>query len=645
MRFLLSILFCVSSLSISAACLNQPVSISCSKCSLEEVLDRLESKISCSFSYSSDQLDPEQQISVDFRETALIDILKSITNEEFNIQQKGRYVLMTAKRDDNTSKTSKKEYIIEGYVKNASTGEMIQKATVYAVGNKYSALTNEKGYYKLALNTEKEFVGLSYSKRDYFDTIIVVKPIENKVRQDIILDPREAAPDKMPIWTSLATTPREVEELTMVKFLVPEPQRDVAINLDFLEQIPVQFSLVPSIGTNRFSSGMKTNVASINLLAGYNAAIEGVEVGGLVNITRTHMHGLQASGLGNIVGGEVRGIQAAGLFNNVRGSVYGVQAAGLYNIVLDTVKGVQAAGFFNVLRGTSQGGQLSGFLNVATENMTGLQAAGFLNYTKKDVKFVQAGGFMNVAGSVSGAQTGGFANFCKGEVTGVQAAGFMNIAETITGVQAAGFMNISGDASSQISGFLNVGKTIDKIQVGIFNFSDSSALSIGLFSFSLKGLNRFDFHSDEIHPYNISYRTGNQAFYNILQVSYGSYVGLPIYSLGYGIGTEIGKPEKRVHTNLEVLARQVRDPNNKSTPFNLDWKFEPSLSVRIGKKRPSIVFGPSLHIMFSNGTLANTNSADDKTFRPRSSYPPIYDAVSGPLEADFWVGAKFGVRI
>ncbi len=64
----------------------------------------------------------------------------------------------------------------------------------------------------------------------------------------------------------------------------------------------------------------------------------------------------------------------------------------------------------------------------------------------------------------------------------------------------------------------------------------------------------------------------------------GSYVGLPIYSLGYGIGTEIGKPEKRVHTNLEVLARQVRDPNNKSTPFNLDWKFEPSLSVRIGKK-------------------------------------------------------------
>jgi hypothetical protein len=190
MRFLLSILFCVSSLSISAACLNQPVSISCSKCSLEEVLDRLESKISCSFSYSSDQLDPEQQISVDFRETALIDIL---------IQQKGRYVLMTAKRDDNTSKTSKKEYIIEGYVKNASTGEMIQKATVYAVGNKYSALTNEKGYYKLALNTEKEFVGLSYSKRDYFDTIIVVKPIENKVRQDIILDPREAAPDKMPI--------------------------------------------------------------------------------------------------------------------------------------------------------------------------------------------------------------------------------------------------------------------------------------------------------------------------------------------------------------------------------------------------------------------------------------------------------------
>lgn len=553
--------------------------------------------------------------------------------------------MLSARKDDTSPKGSKKDYFIEGYVKNSATGQTIQKATVYAVGDKYSALTNDQGYYRLALNTDKEFVGLSYSKRDFFDTIIVVRPVETTVRQDITLAPREAAPEKMPIRTSLATTPREVEELNMVKFLVPEPQRDVAINLDFLEQIPVQFSLVPSIGTNRFSSGMKTNVASVNLFAGYNAAIEGVEVGGLVNITRTHMHGLQLSGLGNIVGGEVRGLQAAGLFNNVRGSVYGIQAAGLYNIVLDTVKGVQAAGLFNILRGTSQGGQLSGFMNVATENMTGLQAAGFLNFTLKDVKFGQASGFVNVAGSVSGAQASGFLNLSYGEVTGVQAAGFMNVAKQITGLQAAGFMNVSGDASSQVSGFLNVGKTIDKLQIGVFNISDSSALSIGLWSFSLKGMHRFDFHSDELQPYNLSYRSGSQRFYNIFQLSYGSYVGMDLYSVGYGIGTELGKADKRLHANLELLGRQVNDPNNQKFPFNMDIKFEPSLNYRLGKKRPNLVFGPSVHMMVSSGTLANTNAVDGKAFQPRSAYPNVYDAVSGIVEFDFWIGAKLGIRI
>jgi hypothetical protein len=360
-----------------ASCLNERISLKCTPCTIEQALEKLESQINCTFSYSTDQLDPEQEVNVVFSNELLTNILASLTNNEFGIRERGTYILMIKKKVSQTEKSSKKDYVIEGYVKSSITGQTIEKATIYSVGGKYSTITNNDGYYSLHVSSDRDMLGLSFSKRSFLDTIIVVKPDDIKLRQDILLTPRESAPDKMPTLSATTNPYKDVEELAMVKILVPEKQRARAINLNFLEDIPIQLSLIPSIGTNRFTSGMKTNTVSFNVLAGYNAAIEGVELGGLVNITRTNMTGFQAAGLGNIVGGEVKGLQTAGVFNNVRGSISGAQFAGLYNIVLDTIQGVQAAGFLNVLRGSITGAQLAGFVNVATENMSGLQAAGF----------------------------------------------------------------------------------------------------------------------------------------------------------------------------------------------------------------------------------------------------------------------------
>ena len=628
-----------------AGCLSSPVNLECTPCTMEEALDKLQSQINCSFSYSTDQINPDEEVQLTVDQMPLLQVLERITEGNFNIKERGRYVLMTRKKQPEDKKPLKMDYVIEGYVIDAKSGAYIDNASIYVLGEKAATITNSKGYYKIKLETERQSFGISYSRQQYFDTIIVLKPSKEQIRKDLGLIPRAAAPEKMPIRTSVSNRPKEVEELTMVKFLVPEPQRQFAVNLDFLENIPVQLSLVPSIGTNKFTSGAKRNVLSVNVLAGYNAGVEGLEVGGLANINREDMIGLQAAGITNIVGGKARGIQASGIFNNVRGSVYGFQAAGIYNIVLDTVKGAQAAGVFNLLRGNVQGAQLSGLFNVATENMTGLQAAGFSNHTMKDVKFGQVAGFMNTAGRVSGAQVAGFMNASGGEVEGAQVGGFLNVAKEITGAQVAGFLNVSGDATNQIAGFINVGKKINGLQLGVLNFSDTSKLSIGILSFSLKGMNHLDFHTDMVQPYNLSYRTGSKHFYNILQVGYGSYVGLGLLSYGYGIGTEIGPEDKRVHLNLETMARQFMDLNNKANPLNLNVRFEPSLNIKLGKKRPAIVLGPSLNLLISGGNIQNQDAESGKTMGFRDSYPPIYDEVTGKVETDFWVGAKLGIRI
>jgi len=645
---------------LQAGCLETLVTIDCRNCSVETVLEQLEEKVECSFSYNVGQLNPDSELSITVTSTTLHETLKHITDDRFKIVERGHHIMMIEKAPKEPMK-KKQSYIIEGRIIDSKTGQAIRSATVHAVDNKYTTISNDQGYYKLVVNTEAEALGLSYSKSSYFDTIIIVKP-SGKLNQTVNLKPREAAPEKMPM-RSLSGKPNEVEELTLVKMLVPEPQRQIALNLAFLENIPVQFSVIPSIGTSRNSSGLKTNILSMNLFAGYNAAVEGVEVGGMVNIVRQHMHGFQAGGIGNIVGSEVKGIQLGGVFNNVRGSVHGVQAAGVYNIVLDTLVGAQMSGVFNILRGSVKGTQLSGLFNVATESMTGLQAAGFMNVTKEEVTFAQAAGFMNYAGGVSGVQlagftnmskekvTGtqlaGFSNFTPDTVTGTQMAGFMNVAQTIKGSQLAGFANFSGDASTQTSGFINVGKHIEGFQLGVFNFSDSSELSIGLLSFSLKGYNHLDLSANEVQPFNASYRTGSKLFYNILKAGYGSYVGLNnLFSYGYGIGCDLGKPEKRVHTNLELSATQFVHFTNPDPALNLNIRFNPHVSIRLGKKRPSIVAGPSVNMMIQSGTLQNTNPDNGEFLTPRGGFIPVYQSVpAGQTVLTMWVGGKIGLRI
>lgn len=641
-------LLCSLSLLSAANCLQNSVSVTCHPCSMEQALEELELQVDCSFSYNATQFPLDEMIPHNLEQVPLREAIKTVTGKDLEYIQRGRHLMFLEKEAEKAARPdSKKEYIIEGTVRNATNGEVVSRATVYTVGNKYSALTNESGYYRLELNGPEEFIGLSYSKKSFFDTIIVVQPAPGAVKQDIHLAPRAVVPPTMPMREARLDRPsKQVEELPMVRLLVPEKQTQRAINLDFLEEIPVQFSILPSIGTNRLTSGISNNSVSLNLLGGYNAELNGLEAGAGVNIIRQDAKGMQLGGIGNIVGGKVRGVQAGGIFNNTRGSVMGLQAAGVYNLTLDTVRGVQAGGVFNVLHGTIVGAQVAGMFNIATEDMSGLQAAGLFNYTHNHVFVGQAAGFLNIATSVQGAQAAGFANVAKGEVTGVQVAGFMNTSGNVTGSQIAGFLNTGDTVNVQVSGFINTGKKVEGVQLGFLNFSDSSALAIGFLSFSVKGYNHLDFAADILHPYNLSYRTGGSRFYNILQVGFGSHHGIELFSAGYGIGTELpAKKFQRLTWNLDLLARSVSVLNNENSSFNLDCQFNPQLAIRIGKKRPFIVLGPSLHLYLQDTTPQNTNPADGPVQLVKNNYPPIFEPLKGDFRVSFWPGFKLGLRV
>lgn len=150
-----------------------------------------------------------------------------------------------------------------------------------------------------------------------------------------------------------------------------------------------QLSWITPLSTNKPSDSIIYHT-SINILAGFNHGIEGVEFGSLVNITRADAKFAQFAGLANLVGQNTTGIQAAGLLNRSK---------------------------------KASGAQLSGLVN-STSEMNGFQAAGLANQTEK-LNGVQVSGLFNYAKTVNGLQIG-----------------FINIADTIESGASIGFINV-----------------------------------------------------------------------------------------------------------------------------------------------------------------------------------------------------------
>lgn len=311
----------------------------------------------------------------------------------------------------------------------------------------------------------------------------------------------------------------------------------------------IQFSLVYPIGTNGQQSHRVANDISLNLIAGYNGAVNSVEVGGIYNITRKYVRGLQLSGFGNAVGGEVRG--------------------------------VQLAGFINTNKGFTQGAQLAGFVNLSGGHVSGAELAGFFNLAESN--------------------------------KGLQIAGFGNLNKAIQGVQSAGFINISGDVKgAQLAGFINIAKQLRGVQVGFINISDSvgSGAQVGLINIARKnGFISLGLETDEAMPYRLAFRSGMDYFYTVLTV--GVDASDDYWSWGAGLGSRLFLSQKRtVFINPEVRWEQISDGKIDYDDFshltklnmNVGYHFHPNFYLTAG---------PSLNFYVTNDLDQNGNPKVD----------------------------------
>lgn len=334
---------------------------------------------------------------------------------------------------------------------------------------------------------------------------------------------------------------------------------------------PYQITFITPMGTNGMLSQQSVNYLSMNIIAGYNGGLEGIEVGGVANIIEHNMSGTQVAGLANMVKGDMHGMQVAGFSNLVQGKVEGLMVGGFTNHASQGGKLIQIAGFSNQSTGNTEGAQVAGFANMCTDSSSVAQIAGFANTSN---------------GSVKSAQIAGFANYAGGTVEGIQMVGFANSARNLEG--------------AQISGFINRAKHVHGFQLGIINSADSFAhgVPIGLFSHVKHGLRKGAIQINEMGWLEGRFLTGVNRFYNVFSLGISPLPGRQGWSFGYGIGSTImAKPQSDI--TIDLVSYHINEGEIWTDAMNNLFRLSANYVFKPNAGHFGITAGPSINLMVS----------------------------------------------
>lgn len=258
-----------------------------------------------------------------------------------------------------------------------------------------------------------------------------------------------------------------------------------------------QLSFVTPVGSNGTEGNKYYHHFSVNMIQGYNGAVQGLEVGGVLNADKGYVIGGQFAGVGNVIGGDLTGIQGAGVFNFAK-STLGMQYSGVANYSRSGMKGMQGAGIANYAGGQADGMQAAGIINIASG-------------TKYSGKLMQAAGVINIATS--------------NDLIGIQASGVVNVANNIKGAQI---------------GLINLAKNVTGTQIGLINIADTiDGVAIGLLSFSRNGIFDAEVYHSDLFQANIALRFGSPYVYNTFAFGVNPTADTMQYGYGFGIGGHI----------------------------------------------------------------------------------------------------------
>lgn len=161
---------------------------------------------------------------------------------------------------------------ISGEMVEAATNKQLKDVTIYDVLTCKPVRTDSFGAYSQDVELPDEVAFIAISKENYEDTVIQVRKNEF---WKISLRRMEKKPK---------SEEPKIDKIHQ-KFLSDKISMH-AKNVNLTERRLLQLALSPGLSTNGFLSGQFTNKISINAIAGYSHAVEGVELGGALNMSR-----------------------------------------------------------------------------------------------------------------------------------------------------------------------------------------------------------------------------------------------------------------------------------------------------------------------------------------------------------------------
>ena len=570
--FLLIILGC-SLTSHAQKFLNKEMSITVNRQPISDVLKTISTQGGFYFSYNSEVVPGDSIVTVSFTNKTVKHILDALLSGFYQYKETGEYIILQRAPTD-------KYFYISGRILDLETGKEVDYASVYSRSLLVSALTDDNGNFRLKLRDRTFPITLTVSKIGYGDTSIVIQSETSKELQ-ISIAPRAIDLDEVLVNSSAG------DRTWLARLFVSSRLRAQSRNIGrFFVSLPYQASFTPGLGTHGKMSSQVVNKFSLNLLGGYTAGTNGLEIAGGFNIAKR----------------DVRFVQLAGIFNIVSGKVNGIQMAGAHNHVVDSLSGVQLSGLNNIVGKYAHGVQVSGYLNRAA-SMHGVQVSGLVNVIKTDMQGVQISSSLNIVrGDQSGLQLAGVSNVGRGGVKGLQLAPF------------------------------NYAKRLHGTQIGVINIADSSAgYSIGIINIVKHGTSNISVYANEIVPFNIAWKTGSRKIYSIITVGTAVDQDSKAYSMGFGLGKQF-----RINSRLGFITELTSQ-----TVYLGSWensqtitRLQTALNLKLSK-RLSLNAGPSYTLLPGKDIEAIPGY---KTFPPRT-----YALFSMNDKLSSWLGWQAGI--
>lgn len=633
------------------------VTLSIEQQPIRELLASVKQQTRLQFSFNSRLINQDSIVSYHCKNKKLKHVFADISNDRLTSKRIGTHIILIenerAIEKQQKKRVEQRTHTFSGVVVHARNGAPVVKASIYDTYTRSAIVSDHLGKFGISAVSSGKSKTYVISKKGFRDTIISLNHTRKDVKIRLIPLPEQITKLEKKETRFLSTE----QKSDFLYGFVPMDALITSENLrNVYEKRVSQVSFLPRVGTNWMSSGVVGNSISLNILAGYNGNLHGVEIGGTVNILNQSAKGLQIAGLTNLVGKNVVGAQVAGLLNKNGGYLRGAQVGGLMNWVTGKATGMQIAGLINRNANAFAGAHVAGLMNWTKGGVKGIQIAGLINLGAKKGFGTQVAGLLNVnKEKFSGVQIAGIANIVRGKVKGFQLSGLSNIinnsdslviqtsgllnwsSKNLRGLQLSGLVNVAKDTlrGVQLSGLFNKVKNNHGVQIGLVNISEeASGIAIGLVNYVENGYRSVEISSNEAFLTNLTYKMGSRHFYTIYTVGIGN-PETQLFRLGFGFGTNIPITNKLSFTldgTASIYAEKVENlSHNMNNRLDLLLNFQPS-------KRFYFALGPAFN--------ANINF-NSKESQPEFSslISPFYSETGTNNRNELTLGASYAIGI